>query len=151
MVKNKNHSKFKIKIKNTFVVREGVVMKINENHNERVIWKLPKATLFGWYLCNIFRENIMTYALYYLSLSSFNLLWKQWSFVTSIWLISKKNKWKCECVRKMAFYEIFDFQCTFLIKLTYRYLLKFLQTFIMVKDDITLCQCYIGQRQQLEV
>ena len=53
------------------------------------------------------------------------------------------NKEICEYhrLRKMSFWEIFDFQCIYVAKLGCRPSLKTLRTFIMIRDDMTLYRC----------
>ena len=51
-----------------------------------------------------------------------------------------RQRWAFEYqrLRKMSFWEIFDFRCIYLTKLEYRPSLKFLRIFIMIRDDMTL-------------
>ena len=54
------------------------------------------------------------------------------------------NKEICEYhqrLRKMSFWEILDFHCIYTAKLGYRPFFEFLRTFIMIKDNMTLCRC----------
>ena len=53
------------------------------------------------------------------------------------------NKETCQHqrLRKMSFCEIFDFHCIYAAKLGCRTSLKSLQTFIMIRYDMTLCRC----------
>ena len=46
-----------------------------------------------------------------------------------------------QCLRITVLYEIFDIQCIYLNKLKYWTSLKFQQTFIIIGDDTSLCQC----------
>ena len=43
----------------------------------------------------------------------------------------------------MDFWEVFDIQCIYLIKLECRPSLRFLQTFLMIRDDMTLSLYFV--------
>ena len=62
--------------------------------------------------------------------------------LVNIRLINKET-WKYHRLRKMSFWEIFDFQCIYVDKLRCRPSLKSLETFIMIRHyiDLTLCRC----------
>ena len=59
------------------------------------------------------------------------------------------NKETCECqhLRKMSFWEIFNIQCIYIAKLGCRPSMKSLWTFIMIRDDMTLCWCTYSSSQ----
>lgn len=60
--------------------------------------------------------------------------------VINIRLINKLSN-ECQCSGKIAFKEIFNFQCILFTKSKYRHSYKFLQACIMVGDVMALCQC----------
>ena len=54
----------------------------------------------------------------------------------------RKETCEYRCLRKTNFSENFDFQRIFSTKSKCRLPLKFFQTFIMIRDGMTLCQCF---------
>ena len=55
-----------------------------------------------------------------------------------------------QCLRKMSFWEIFEFQWIYLTKLEYRSSFKSLRTFIMIRVDMALCRCNHSHKKRKE-
>ena len=142
------------------IVRENLVawsLSIQWRLLQTLIWKLPKATPFQIkiyrkykkYIENI-SKKIYSLWLYYIAFSSTNLLWNK-KLVINIrftWnhsISQSRNLW-LSAIKKNEFLRIIYFSA---IKCETS--LKFLQTFITIGDDMTLCQCIFSLASQISL